>query len=174
MASDNGYRPQSTVDWNSDNSFSQFKLWRKEVERIIDGPLASRSERVKVNHIFIWAGAHAELLIEAKQNEDPNLDVSTTPNLLNALASCLTHSTHFREAREEFYSLKQKPGENTTAFYSRIMEVYRQCSFPAQEYHRQDPRRLPADTLACFRLIRGCRAARSQTSTRQSATIAFV
>ena len=57
--------PQTKVDWNSNNASSQFKLWRKEVERIIGGPLAARSDRVKLNHIYTWAGAHAESLIEA-------------------------------------------------------------------------------------------------------------
>ena len=31
--------------------------WRKEVEKIINGPLASRSDKVKINHVYIWAGA---------------------------------------------------------------------------------------------------------------------
>ena len=84
------------------------------MERIINGPLAAKSDSVKINHIFIWAGAHAELLNVAKQDEDQQLDISTPTLLLDALASCLTHSTHFREAREQFYVLKQKPGENTT------------------------------------------------------------
>lgn len=43
-----------------------------QVERIIDEPLASRSDRVKLNHIYIWAGAHTELLMEAWLNKDPN------------------------------------------------------------------------------------------------------
>ena len=79
------YVPQTKVDWTSNNASSQFKLWRKEVERIIDGPLASRSDRVKINHIYIWAGAHAESLIEAKQKEDPTLRITTPTVLLDQL-----------------------------------------------------------------------------------------
>ena len=48
------YMPQTKVDWTSNSASSQFKLWRKEVERIIGGPLAARSDRVKLNHIYIW------------------------------------------------------------------------------------------------------------------------
>ena len=118
------------VDWTSNNASSQFKLWRKEVERIIDGPLASRSDRVKINHIYIWAGAHAESLIEAKQNEDPTLRITTPTVLLDQLAACLTHSTFFREKREEFYNVRQKAHENTTSYFSRIMDLYRQAEFP--------------------------------------------
>ena len=51
MAAESHYVPQTKVDWTSNNAASQFRLWRKEVERIIDGPLASRSDRVKLNHI---------------------------------------------------------------------------------------------------------------------------
>ena len=54
--------PPKVVDWMSYNAASQFKLWRKEVERIKDRPLTSRLDRGKPNHIYIWAGAHAEPL----------------------------------------------------------------------------------------------------------------
>ena len=47
------YMPQTKVDWTSNNASSQFKLWHKEVERIIGGPLAARADRVKLNHIYI-------------------------------------------------------------------------------------------------------------------------
>ena len=59
---------------------------------------------VKLNHIYIWAGAQAESLIEAQLNEDPELRINKTTALLNQLATCPTHSTYFREQREEFYS----------------------------------------------------------------------
>ena len=142
--SDN-YRPQTTVDWTSSDAYSQFKLWRKEVERIIGGPLVSRSDKVKINHIFIWAGAHAETLIEARQNEDPDLRIETPTALLDQLASCLTHTTFFREAREEFYNVRQKAGENITTFFSRIMDLYRQAEFPAN-----------TQFLVVDKLIHGC------------------
>ena len=48
------YMPQTKVNWTSNNASSQFKLWRKEVERIIGGPLAARSNRVKLNkHLHV-------------------------------------------------------------------------------------------------------------------------
>ena len=115
------------------------------MERIIDGPLASRSDRVKLNHIYIWAGAHAESLIEARQNEDPELRITTPTALLNQLATCLTPSTFFREKREEFYSVRQKVNENTTAYYSRTLDLYRQAEFPHN-----------TNFLIVDKLIRGC------------------
>ncbi len=112
------YQLQTKVDWTSATAFQQFKLWRKEVERIINGPLESKSDVVKLNHVFIWASTHAEQLIEARQNEDPTLKVEDPTALLDQLAKCLTHSTFYREAREDFYSVKQKMGENTTTYYA--------------------------------------------------------
>ncbi len=100
MAAESHYVPLTKVDWTPNSAASQFKLWRKEVERIIDGPLASRSDRVKLNHIYIWAGAHAESLMEARQNEDPELRITTPTALLDQLAAFLTHSTFFREKRK--------------------------------------------------------------------------
>ena len=125
---ENHYMPQTKVDWTSNTASSQFKLWRKEVERIIGSPLASRSDQVKINHIFIWAGAHAESLIEASLNEDPELRITTPRELLDQLAKCLTHSTLFREKREEFYTVRQKI-ENTTSYYSQLLNLYRQAEF---------------------------------------------
>ena len=138
------YVSQTKVDWTSNNASSQFKLWRKEVERITDGPLASRSDRVKLNHVYIWAGAHAELLIEARMNEDPELRIITPTALLNQLAACLIYSTFFREQQEEFYNVRQKVGENTTT-YSRIMNLYRQYEFPDDSHF-----------LIVDKLIHGC------------------
>ena len=142
---ENHYMPQTKVDWTSNNASSQFKLWRKEVERIIGGPLASRSDRVKTNHIYIWAGAHAESLIEARLNEDPELRITTPTELLDQLAKCLTHSTLFREKREEFYTARQKIDENTTSYYSRLLDLYRQAEFPEN-----------TNFLIVDKLIHGC------------------
>ena len=50
------YMPQTKVDWTSNNASSQFKLWHKEVERIIGGLLAARSDRVKLNHSNFTSG----------------------------------------------------------------------------------------------------------------------
>lgn len=126
-----GYMPQTKVDWTSTNAYTQFQLWRKEVERIVDGPLAGKSNAVKLNHIYIWAGALAERLIDAKTAENPGLALDTPKTLLDTLADCLKHATYFREAREKFYGLKQQTGENTTTYYSRIIDLYKQAEFPA-------------------------------------------
>ena len=99
MAEQQHYAPQTKVDWTSKDAFPQFELWKKEVERIIDGPFASRSDKVKMNHIFIWGGAHAEALIEARLNEDPTLRINSPSELLTQLAACITHETFFREQR---------------------------------------------------------------------------
>ena len=124
------YIPQSKVDWTSNSAYKQFRLWRKEVERIINGPMHEDDDSVKLNTIYIWAGAHAETLIEAKTAEDPTLKIETPKALLDCLAQCLVHSTYFRDAREDFYNIKQISGENTTTFYSRIIELYRLSEFP--------------------------------------------
>ena len=95
-------RLQTKVEWTSNEAYQQFRLWKKEVERIVNGPLSKAKEEVKINTIYIWAGAYAENLIEAKQAEDNYLKLDTVEKLLEALGSCLTHSTFLREAREDF------------------------------------------------------------------------
>jgi len=140
-----GYKPQTLVDWTSKEAYTQFRRWKKEVERIVGGPLADATAAVQLNHVYIWAGAHAEQLVEARQSEDPELTIDTVNKLLSCLEECLTHTTHFREAREDFYNAKQIPGENTTTFYSRILELHRQAQFPAN-----------SNFLITDKLIHGC------------------
>lgn len=145
MAEGFQYKPQTKVDWGSGQAYQQFRMWRKEVERILNGPMHGDSDTVKLNTVYIWAGAHAETLIEAKQSEDPTVEVKTPKQLLDTLADCLSHTTLFREAREDFYNAHQKVGENTTTYYSRVMELYRLAEFPAN-----------SDFLIVDKLIHGC------------------
>ena len=70
---------------------------RKEVERIVGGPLADATDAVKLNHVYIWAGAHAEQLVEARQSEDPEPIIDAVSKFLLFLEECLTHTTQFRE-----------------------------------------------------------------------------
>ena len=113
--------------------------------RIVNGPLHDQADDVNLNTVYIWAGAEAELLVEAKQAEDPTIKVETVVQLLDTLAQCITHKTHFREAREEFYNARQKPGENATSFYSRLLELHRQADFGES-----------TDFLIVDKLINGC------------------
>ena len=94
------YQPKTEVQWNTSEAFGQFQKWKREVTRILDGPLEAKGDKVKVNHVFIWAGADAEELVESKKKEDPSLKLDTPQQVLDCLESCITHSTYFREARE--------------------------------------------------------------------------
>ena len=98
---DHRYRPQSKVDWASSQAYPQFRLWRKELERILNGPMnddLTYSASAKLNTVYIWAGAHAETLVEACQSEDPTLKIETAEALLNCLAKCLTTSLRRKQA----------------------------------------------------------------------------
>ena len=58
------------------------------------------------------------------------LRITTPTELLDQLTKCLTHSTLFREKREEIYTARQKIAENTTSYYFRLLYLYRQAGFP--------------------------------------------
>jgi transposase InsO family protein len=107
--------------------------------------MSNDNDAIKVNHIFIWGGAASENLAEARKAEEADLKLDTPKAVLDCLAQCLAHPTYFREAREDFYNARQKPGENTTTFYSRLLELYTMAEFPA------DSQFLVAD-----KLIHGC------------------
>lgn len=105
----------------------------------------SESDSVKLNTVYIWAGAQAETLVEARLAERSDLKIEKASDLLDCLGTCLAHSTFYREAREDFYSVKQKQGESTTTYYSRILELYQLSDFPAN-----------TDFLITDKLIHGC------------------
>ena len=73
MATSAVYVPQTQVDWRSKDAIQQFRIWRKEVERILGGPMDGQSAKVMLNHVYIWAGGEAETLVEAKEAEDPSI-----------------------------------------------------------------------------------------------------
>ena len=39
MADGGRYVPQTKVNWTSREAYSQFRMWRKEVERIVNRPM---------------------------------------------------------------------------------------------------------------------------------------
>ena len=80
--------------------YSQFRSWRKEVERIINGLLHAENDTVKLNTVYIWAGVHAKTLVEARQADDPRLEIKTAAQPLDCLDRCSTLATFFRESRE--------------------------------------------------------------------------
>ena len=71
------------MEWTSKGAHEQFRRWKKEVERIVGGPLADAPDAVKLNHIYMWAGANAEQLVEAKQSEDPELIIDAVSQFLS-------------------------------------------------------------------------------------------
>ena len=126
------YTPKTTVDWRSREGFRQFHLWKSEVERILNGPLEDRSESVKVNHVYIWAGGQAEQLVKSRKKERPNTSDATVKGLMDILESFVTPITLFREAREEFYAAKQEPDENTDNYYTRVVDLFEKAKFPEE------------------------------------------
>jgi len=137
--------PSTKVDWRSNQAYPQFRMWRREVTRIVNGPMAKEKDPVKLNTVFIWAGAYVETLVEAREAEDPDLSITTVEDLLDVIEECLTHSTYYREAREDFYTMKQNSEESATSYHSRVIEMYKLAAFPKG-----------AEFLITDKLIHGC------------------
>ena len=55
MAEGGRYVPQTKVNWTSREAYSQFRMWRKEVERIVYGSMHGDADSVKLNTVYIWA-----------------------------------------------------------------------------------------------------------------------
>lgn len=81
------------------------------MERIVGGLLASTSDTIKVNQIYVWVGAHVKRLIESRRNEDPDVPLDTEDpdvpldtdeKLPNELAAYLMPEASLRKSRKIF------------------------------------------------------------------------
>ena len=72
------------------------------MERIVGGLLASTSDTIKVNQIYVWVGAHVKRLIESRRNEDPDVPLDTDEKLPNELAAYLMPEASLRKSRKIF------------------------------------------------------------------------
>lgn len=61
------YKPLSKVDWASSQAYVQFRIWRKEVERIINGPMHAEDDTGNLSTVFIWVVAHVARLVGVRQ-----------------------------------------------------------------------------------------------------------
>ena len=139
------YKPKKLLRRPSKGAYAQFRRWKKEVERIVGCLLADATDAVKLNHVYISAGANAYQHVQARQSEDSQVTIDTVSKLLSCLDECPTHTTHLREEREDFYNSEQTPGENIITFYSRVLAFYRQSQFLAN-----------INFLITDKLIHGC------------------
>ncbi|ELU03803.1 hypothetical protein CAPTEDRAFT_199248 [Capitella teleta] len=97
------------------------------------------------NDVYIWAGTKAKMLIGARFGGTPSMKIETVTQILDQLQACITHATKLREAREEFYTLRQRTDENVIAFYGRILELHKVIELPDS-----------SKFLIADRLIHGC------------------
>ena len=76
------YRKQKSTEPASVTSRNS--NWEKRGrESLTEGSLHFRSDRVKLNHIYMWASAPIESLIKARLNEDPELMITYDTNSLD-------------------------------------------------------------------------------------------
>jgi len=122
--------PHTKVNWTSTTAYLDFRRWRKEAERILNGSLSEKNDACKVNMIFMWGGAEVEDLIDGVKRLDPDLDLDKPKALLDQIGACLTHTTSFRDARKAFFHLEQQQGENAQSYYTRLDNLFRLSDFP--------------------------------------------
>ena len=53
------------LDWTNDNGLMEcFRMWKKEVEILFQGPLTGANDAVKCNYIIYWSGDTGRELVD--------------------------------------------------------------------------------------------------------------
>lgn len=128
----------------------QFQMWEKEVNRIVKGPVVGEDNKVKLNTVFIWAGALHRTTCWGKANWEPCTQNWESPRCFKNSWPMFETLYIFPQSLQGFYKAriftKQKAGKNSTACYSKlIIELHHQAEFPEN-----------TEILIMNKLINGC------------------
>ena len=65
------------LDWTGDNGLMEcFRMWKKKVEILFQGPLTGANDAVKCNYIIYWSGETGMELVDKWETEDKITDAN--------------------------------------------------------------------------------------------------
>ena len=63
------------LDWTDDNGLMEcFRMWKKKVKILFQGPLTGTNDTVKCNYIIYWSGETGMVLVDKWETEDKITD----------------------------------------------------------------------------------------------------
>ena len=65
------------LDWTDDNGLMEcFRMWKKKVEILFQGPLTGANDAVKSNYIIYWSGKTGMELVDKWETEGKITDAN--------------------------------------------------------------------------------------------------
>ena len=125
-----------TMDWASTDVPQAFKKFKTICQLMFDGPLAEKTEAVKVKYLLMWSG-------------EEGIDVSSTWGLTDNESNTLSvywdrfgkyvaPKSNFRIARFKLRSMKQDNGESVDAYMKTVRILARECKYTDTNEHMLD------------------------------------
>ena len=119
--------PIPSLDWKAQNLPEVFRKFKQTCEFIFSGPLAEKSEEVKVQYLMLWVGEEGRDI-----REGWNLSAGDKKKLSvhwEKFESYTRPKSNFRVARFQLHELKQEQTEPIDAFMTRARLIASQCEY---------------------------------------------
>ena len=125
-----------TMDWASTDVPQAFKKFKTICQLMFDGPLAEKSEAVKVKYLLLWSGEEG---IDVSSTWDLTDNESNTLSVYwDRFGKYVAPKCNFRIARFKLRSMKQDNGESVDAYMKTVRILARECKYTDTNEHMLD------------------------------------
>ena len=124
-----------TMGWASTDVPQAFKKFKTICQLLFDGPLAEKTEAVKVKYLLLWSGEEVTFLAleDLTDNESNTLSV-----YWDRFGKYVAQKSNFRIARFKLRSMKQDNGESVDAYMKTVRIFARECKYTDTNEHMLD------------------------------------
>ncbi len=119
--------PTPSIDWNSQDAPNAFRKFKNLCELMFEGPLADKTEAVKIRYLLIWAGEEGQELASTWKltNEEKKL----LETYWTKFEQYVKPKSNFRLARYKLRTLKQDPSEAVDVFMKKARILVNECKY---------------------------------------------
>ena len=118
--------PIPTINWKASDLPEEFRKFKQTCEFIFNGPLAAKSEEIKVQYLMLWVGDDGRDIREGWKltaDDKKKLDDWTR------FEAYTRPKSNFRVAQFQLRALRQEESETIDAFITRAKVLASQCEF---------------------------------------------
>ena len=125
-----------TMNWASTDAPQAFKKFKTICQLMFDGPLAEKTEAVKVKYLLLWSGEEG---IEVSSTWDlSDIESNTLSVYWDRFGKYVAPKSNFRIARFKLTSMKQDNGESVDAYMKTVRILARECKYTDTNEHMLD------------------------------------
>ena len=128
--------PCPSMDWNSKDACNAFRKFKTLCQLMFEGPLAEKSEEVKINYLLIWAGEEGQEI--ASTWKLTNEEKKKLQSYWTRFERYVKPKSNFRLARYQLRVLKQGPDEAVDVFMKKARLLVNECKYENSSEHLID------------------------------------